>query len=199
MQTKAHETRLPDVKLAPAAFEWALMCELLPVSASAIAVRRADALAVGRLQQRSERLGGSRIPDPAGAARQRPSHRGGVVGQVSVAARRAVIATGEIRPVVDRLSRGLSGHARSLSKTCVLSCDAGFWSPICALACGRPYGATCATSARRDSYPATRWRYGAITARSNLSPPLQRVRKRLRRSAIRRTHGDHPAMIDRQR
>jgi glycosyltransferase involved in cell wall biosynthesis len=47
MQTKTHETRLPDVKLAPAAFEWALMCELLPVSASAIAVRRTDALAVG--------------------------------------------------------------------------------------------------------------------------------------------------------
>ena len=47
MHTKAHETRLQDVKLAPAAFEWALMCELLPVAASAIAVRRADALAIG--------------------------------------------------------------------------------------------------------------------------------------------------------
>jgi glycosyltransferase involved in cell wall biosynthesis len=47
MKGESHETPMPDVKLAPAAFEWALMCELLLVAASAIAVRRADALAIG--------------------------------------------------------------------------------------------------------------------------------------------------------
>jgi hypothetical protein len=47
LRTKRNETRLPDVTLAPAAFAWALICELIPVAASAIAVRRADALAVG--------------------------------------------------------------------------------------------------------------------------------------------------------
>ena len=47
MQTESHETPMPDLKLAPAAFEWALICELLLVAASAIVVRRADALAIG--------------------------------------------------------------------------------------------------------------------------------------------------------
>jgi glycosyltransferase involved in cell wall biosynthesis len=41
------DARIPDVTLPPAAFEWALICDLVPVEASSLTVRRADALAVG--------------------------------------------------------------------------------------------------------------------------------------------------------
>jgi hypothetical protein len=47
MRSKTHETHLPDIVLSPAVSEWALLCQLFPVAASAIAVRRADALAIG--------------------------------------------------------------------------------------------------------------------------------------------------------
>jgi glycosyltransferase involved in cell wall biosynthesis len=39
--------RIPDVTLPSAAFEWALICDLVPVEASSLTVRRADALTVG--------------------------------------------------------------------------------------------------------------------------------------------------------
>lgn len=41
------EARVPAVKLAPAAFEWALLADLIPVEATSMTVRRALALAVG--------------------------------------------------------------------------------------------------------------------------------------------------------
>ncbi len=41
------EARIPAVKLAPAAFEWALIADLIPVEATSMTVRRAPALAVG--------------------------------------------------------------------------------------------------------------------------------------------------------
>ncbi len=41
------EARVPDVRLAPAAFEWALLADLVPVEATSMTVRRAPALAVG--------------------------------------------------------------------------------------------------------------------------------------------------------
>ena len=41
------EARIPDVRLAPAAFEWALTADLIPVEATSMTVRRAAALAVG--------------------------------------------------------------------------------------------------------------------------------------------------------
>ncbi len=41
------ETVLPDVKLAPAAFEWALLCDLIGVETTSITVRTAAARAVG--------------------------------------------------------------------------------------------------------------------------------------------------------
>ena len=47
MRSKTHETHLPDIALSAAVSEWALLCQLFPVTASAIAVRRADALAIG--------------------------------------------------------------------------------------------------------------------------------------------------------
>jgi glycosyltransferase involved in cell wall biosynthesis len=43
----AREARIPDVRLAPAAFEWALTADLIPVEATSMTVRRAAALAVG--------------------------------------------------------------------------------------------------------------------------------------------------------
>ena len=41
------EARIPDLTLRPAAFEWALICDLIPVEASSMTVRRDAALAVG--------------------------------------------------------------------------------------------------------------------------------------------------------
>ena len=41
------EARIPAVRLAPAAFEWALTADLIPVEATSMTVRRAPALAVG--------------------------------------------------------------------------------------------------------------------------------------------------------
>ncbi|MBV8747209.1 MAG: hypothetical protein JO134_19420, partial [Xanthobacteraceae bacterium] len=41
------EARIPDLTLQPAAFEWALICDLIPVEATSLTVRRDAALAVG--------------------------------------------------------------------------------------------------------------------------------------------------------
>jgi hypothetical protein len=41
------EARIPGVKLAAPAFEWALLCDLIPVEATSITVRRDAALAAG--------------------------------------------------------------------------------------------------------------------------------------------------------
>jgi glycosyltransferase involved in cell wall biosynthesis len=41
------EARIPAVRLAPPAFEWALIADLIPVEATSMTVRRAAALAVG--------------------------------------------------------------------------------------------------------------------------------------------------------
>jgi glycosyltransferase involved in cell wall biosynthesis len=41
------EARIPPVRLAPAAFAWALAADLIPVEATSMTVRRAPALAVG--------------------------------------------------------------------------------------------------------------------------------------------------------
>jgi len=41
------EARIPAVRLAPAAFAWALIADLIPVEATSMTVRRAPALAVG--------------------------------------------------------------------------------------------------------------------------------------------------------
>jgi len=41
------DARIPDLTLAPAAFAWALICDLVPVEASSLTVRREAALAVG--------------------------------------------------------------------------------------------------------------------------------------------------------
>jgi glycosyltransferase involved in cell wall biosynthesis len=41
------EARIPPVRLAPAAFEWALIADLIPVEATSMTIRRAPALAVG--------------------------------------------------------------------------------------------------------------------------------------------------------
>jgi glycosyltransferase involved in cell wall biosynthesis len=43
---------IPAVKLAPPAFEWALICDLVPVEATSITVRRAAALGVGGFCER---------------------------------------------------------------------------------------------------------------------------------------------------
>jgi glycosyltransferase involved in cell wall biosynthesis len=48
------EARVPAVRLAAPAFEWALICDLVPVEATSITVRRKAALAVGGF---CERLG----------------------------------------------------------------------------------------------------------------------------------------------
>ncbi len=47
------EARIPDLTLRPAAFEWALICDLIPVEASSMTVRRDAALAVSRFARRS--------------------------------------------------------------------------------------------------------------------------------------------------
>lgn len=41
------EARIPDLTLRSAAFEWALICDLIPVEATSLTVRREAALAVG--------------------------------------------------------------------------------------------------------------------------------------------------------
>jgi len=41
------EARIPDLTLAPDAFAWALTCDLIPVEATSVTVRRAVALAAG--------------------------------------------------------------------------------------------------------------------------------------------------------
>src|SRR5262249_60331037 len=41
------EARVPDVTLRREAFEWALICDLVPVEASSMTVRRDDAVAAG--------------------------------------------------------------------------------------------------------------------------------------------------------
>jgi glycosyltransferase involved in cell wall biosynthesis len=46
------EAVIPAVKLAAAAFEWALICDLIPVEATSITVRREAALAVGGFCER---------------------------------------------------------------------------------------------------------------------------------------------------
>jgi hypothetical protein len=46
------EARIPAVRLAPSAFEWALTADLIPVEATSMTVRRAPALAVGGFCER---------------------------------------------------------------------------------------------------------------------------------------------------
>src|SRR5216683_243093 len=46
------DARVPAMKLAAPAFEWALLCDLVPVEATSITVRRAAALAVGGFCER---------------------------------------------------------------------------------------------------------------------------------------------------
>lgn len=41
------EARIPDISFSPPAFEWALTCDLIPVEATSITVRRDAALAIG--------------------------------------------------------------------------------------------------------------------------------------------------------
>jgi glycosyltransferase involved in cell wall biosynthesis len=48
----AREARIPPARLAPAAFEWALLCDLVPVEATSITVRRNAALAAGGFCER---------------------------------------------------------------------------------------------------------------------------------------------------
>ena len=48
----AREARIPAVKLAAPAFEWALICDLIPVEATSITVRRDAALAAGGFCER---------------------------------------------------------------------------------------------------------------------------------------------------
>ena len=49
---RSREARIPAVRLAAAAFEWALICDLVPVEATSITVRREAALAVGGFCER---------------------------------------------------------------------------------------------------------------------------------------------------
>ena len=48
----AREARIPEARLAPAAFEWALLCDLIPVEATSITARRSAALAAGGFCER---------------------------------------------------------------------------------------------------------------------------------------------------
>lgn len=52
VRQQRREDLVADVRLAAAAFEWALLCDLIPVEASGITVRRAPALAVGGFCER---------------------------------------------------------------------------------------------------------------------------------------------------
>src|SRR5499427_3561620 len=49
---RSREARIPAIRLAPAAFEWALICDLVPVEATSITVRRSAALAAGGFCER---------------------------------------------------------------------------------------------------------------------------------------------------
>jgi glycosyltransferase involved in cell wall biosynthesis len=49
---RSREARIPAVRLAAPAFEWALICDLVPVEATSITVRREAALAVGGFCER---------------------------------------------------------------------------------------------------------------------------------------------------
>jgi glycosyltransferase involved in cell wall biosynthesis len=49
---RSREARIPAVRLAAPAFEWALLCDLVPVEATSITVRRDAALAVGGFCER---------------------------------------------------------------------------------------------------------------------------------------------------
>lgn len=49
---RSREARIPALHLAAPAFEWALICDLVPVEASSITVRREAALAVGGFCER---------------------------------------------------------------------------------------------------------------------------------------------------
>src|SRR5262252_4387592 len=49
---RSREARIPAIRLAPAAFEWALICDLVPVEATSITVRRDAALAAGGFCER---------------------------------------------------------------------------------------------------------------------------------------------------
>jgi len=49
---RPREARIPAVRLAPAAFAWALIADLIPVEATSMTVRRAPALAVGGFCER---------------------------------------------------------------------------------------------------------------------------------------------------
>jgi glycosyltransferase involved in cell wall biosynthesis len=48
----SREARIPAARLAPPAFEWALLCDLVPVEASSITLRRDAALAAGGFCER---------------------------------------------------------------------------------------------------------------------------------------------------
>jgi glycosyltransferase involved in cell wall biosynthesis len=48
----AREARIPAARLAAPAFEWALLCDLIPVEATSITVRRSAALAAGGFCER---------------------------------------------------------------------------------------------------------------------------------------------------
>ena len=144
------------------------------------------------------RLGGPRIPDPAGATRRAPADPGRAVGKVSVgrdglssqlgAKRRPAGSSTMLRPA--------RPFARAIPSSCPIL-RPGFSSPTCALACGPHCGAICATSARPDCWTAVPLRLVAQPPRGQaLSPPDMRGRKRLRRSAIRRTHGDDSIRIN---
>lgn len=49
---RSREARIPTARLAAPAFEWALLCDLVPVEATSITVRRDAALAVGGFCER---------------------------------------------------------------------------------------------------------------------------------------------------
>jgi glycosyltransferase involved in cell wall biosynthesis len=49
---RRREARIPAIRLAAPAFEWALICDLIPVEASSITVRREAALAAGGFCER---------------------------------------------------------------------------------------------------------------------------------------------------
>jgi glycosyltransferase involved in cell wall biosynthesis len=49
---RSREARIPALRLTAAAFEWALICDLVPVEATSITVRREAALAVGGFCER---------------------------------------------------------------------------------------------------------------------------------------------------
>jgi len=49
---RSRKARIPAIRLAPAAFEWALICDLVPVEATSITIRRDAALAAGGFCER---------------------------------------------------------------------------------------------------------------------------------------------------